>query len=125
LLKQLEDRGWVEAIGYRETPGRPALLATTRQFLDDLGLASLDQLPTMDGSPGVEALTAALDRQPSLLDDAEPPDEVPEADRRPSESGLIRVLQAPTTLTLDLDPDVAAAAPPELPPAPAGTEPTS
>jgi segregation and condensation protein B len=125
LLKQLEDRGWVETIGYRETPGRPALLATTRQFLDDLGLASLDQLPTMDGSPGVEALTAALDRQPSLLDDAEPPDEVPEADRSPSESGLTPVLQAPTTLALDLDPDVAAAAPPELPPAPAGTEPTS
>lgn len=45
IVKQLEDRGWVEAIGYREAPGRPALLATTRQFLDDLGLASLEQLP--------------------------------------------------------------------------------
>mgnify|MGYP001014330523 CR=1 FL=1 len=43
LLKQLEDRGWVEVIGHREAPGRPALFATTRQFLDDLGLASLDQ----------------------------------------------------------------------------------
>src|ERR687884_1236809 len=50
IVKQLEDRGWVEAIGYREAPGRPALLATTRQFLDDLGLASLDQLPLLDGS---------------------------------------------------------------------------
>ena len=40
IVKQLEDRGWVEAIGYRESPGRPALLATTRQFLDDLGLAN-------------------------------------------------------------------------------------
>ena len=47
IIKQLEDRGWVEAIGYRETPGRPALLATTRQFLDDLGLASLQALPLM------------------------------------------------------------------------------
>ena len=45
IVKQLEDRGWIEAIGYREAPGRPALYATTRQFLDDLGLASLDQLP--------------------------------------------------------------------------------
>ncbi|MBO9643873.1 MAG: SMC-Scp complex subunit ScpB, partial [Pseudacidovorax sp.] len=45
ILKQLEDRGWVEVIGHRETVGRPALYATTRQFLDDLGLASLDQLP--------------------------------------------------------------------------------
>ncbi|MEP7301175.1 MAG: SMC-Scp complex subunit ScpB [Caldimonas sp.] len=49
-VKQLEDRGWIEAIGYRESPGRPALLATTRQFLDDLGLASLDQLPALDGT---------------------------------------------------------------------------
>src|SRR6476660_1276685 len=50
VMKQLEDRGWIEAIGYREAPGRPALLATTRQFLDDLGLQSLDQLPTLDGT---------------------------------------------------------------------------
>ena len=48
VLKQLEDRGWVEVIGHRETVGRPALYGTTRQFLDDLGLASLDQLPTFD-----------------------------------------------------------------------------
>lgn len=48
LIKQLEDRGWVEVIGHREAPGRPSLFATTRQFLDDLGLASLDQLPLLD-----------------------------------------------------------------------------
>jgi segregation and condensation protein B len=45
ILKQLEDRGWVEIIGHRESAGRPALYATTRQFLDDLGVGSLDQLP--------------------------------------------------------------------------------
>lgn len=48
LIKQLEDRGWVEVIGHREAAGRPALYATTRQFLDDLGLKSLDQLPLLD-----------------------------------------------------------------------------
>ena len=48
LIKQLEDRGWVEVIGHREAPGRPALFATTKQFLDDLGLASLDQLPLLE-----------------------------------------------------------------------------
>jgi segregation and condensation protein B len=52
VLKQLEDRGWVEVIGHRETVGRPMLYATTRQFLDDLGVASLDQLPPLE-SPGV------------------------------------------------------------------------
>jgi segregation and condensation protein B len=51
LLKQLEDRGWVEVIGHRETVGRPALYATTRQFLDDLGLQSLDQLPMLGDGP--------------------------------------------------------------------------
>lgn len=50
ILKQLEDRGWVEVIGHRETVGRPALYATTRQFLDDLGVESLDQLPVMDSN---------------------------------------------------------------------------
>ena len=48
VIKQLEDRGWVEVIGHRETVGRPMLYATTRQFLDDLGIASLDQLPALE-----------------------------------------------------------------------------
>ena len=47
-LRQLEDRGWIEAIGHRDTVGRPALFATTRHFLDDLGLKSLDQLPLLE-----------------------------------------------------------------------------
>ena len=69
IIKQLEDRGWVEAIGYRESPGRPALLATTKQFLDDLGLASLEQLPLLaHGGADGQALVSALAEQPSLLD---------------------------------------------------------
>ena len=54
LLRQLEDRGWVETVGHRESVGRPALLATTRQFLDDLGLASLKELPALS-APGHES----------------------------------------------------------------------
>ena len=46
-IKLLEDRGWIEGIGHRDVPGRPALFATTKQFLDDLGLTSLDQLPPL------------------------------------------------------------------------------
>jgi segregation and condensation protein B len=47
-LKALEERGWIETVGHRETPGRPALFATTRKFLDDLNLRSLEELPPLD-----------------------------------------------------------------------------
>ncbi len=47
VIKALEDRQWVEAVGHRETPGRPALYATTKTFLDDLGLKSLADLPPL------------------------------------------------------------------------------
>jgi segregation and condensation protein B len=60
ILKQLEDRGWVEVIGHREAVGRPALFATTRQFLDDLGLSSLDQLPAIDNPSQQAQLLASL-----------------------------------------------------------------
>ena len=70
ILKQLEDRGWVESIGHREAPGRPALFATTRQFLDDLGLESLDQLPLLDGPQAqmVDALQNLSDSAQTGLD---------------------------------------------------------
>ncbi len=78
IIKQLEDRGWVDAIGYRESPGRPALFATTKQFLDDLGLASLEQLPLLAGAaPDVEQLADAVSQQGSLLDSAAEPSEEP------------------------------------------------
>lgn len=75
IIKQLEDRGWVEVIGHRETVGRPALFATTRQFLDDMGLQSLDRLPVLDDPTGnanvLEAMAAvtqeAMDVEPDLL----------------------------------------------------------
>ena len=65
-IKMLEDRGWIDVLGHREVVGRPALLGTTRQFLDDLGLASLSQLPPLQAlAEGVdprsmEVLEAAL-----------------------------------------------------------------
>lgn len=61
ILKQLEDRGWVEVIGHRETVGRPALFATTKQFLDDLGVESLDQLPTMDSGAGQSSMLEQIE----------------------------------------------------------------
>jgi segregation and condensation protein B len=60
-LKALEERGWIETVGHRETPGRPALFATTRKFLDDLNLRSLEELPPLD------ELQSALEPAPSLV----------------------------------------------------------
>ncbi len=73
IVKQLEDRNWIEVVGHREAPGRPALYATTQQFLDDLGMASLSQLPALEaaGEPGA-ALVEVLEGQGSLLESGEP-----------------------------------------------------
>ena len=61
LLRQLEDRGWVEVIGNRETVGRPALYATTRRFLDDMGVDCLAELPAMDRIPEQLASSTRLE----------------------------------------------------------------
>jgi segregation and condensation protein B len=55
VIKTLEDRGWVEVIGHREAPGRPGLFATTKQFLEDLGLRSLEELPALESGGQVPA----------------------------------------------------------------------
>jgi segregation and condensation protein B len=116
IVKQLEERGWIEAIGYREAPGRPALYATTRQFLDDLGLASLDQLPSLDGAPSAEALQGAVEAQPMLLPEfatGQPPLPLDEAAGAPAEAGLagdVAVTPAADLPTQDPDPAPDAAA---------------
>lgn len=63
VVKKLEDRSWIEVIGYRDVPGRPALYATTKNFLDDLGLRTLDELPPLED---VQAQTQAalLNQEP-------------------------------------------------------------
>jgi segregation and condensation protein B len=63
VIKTLEDRGWIEVIGHRETPGRPEILATTRAFLDDLGLRSLEDLPVLGGADPALAAPEGLERQ--------------------------------------------------------------
>ncbi|WP_431263101.1 SMC-Scp complex subunit ScpB [Roseateles chitinivorans] len=80
IIKQLEDRDWIEVIGHREAPGRPALYATTKHFLDDLGLHSLEQLPALiqggDPTPIAGALQASLLEEPpgDVVVEIEPPE---------------------------------------------------
>ena len=113
IIKQLEDRGWIEVIGHREAPGRPALFATTRQFLDDLGLESLDQLPTLN-SPGhqaqlLESLGPQIDETQADLA-MEVSEEAPEqtAEQATESAGPQQQADAPT----------APAEQPQLPPLP-------
>lgn len=136
ILKQLEDRNWVEVIGHRETVGRPALYATTKQFLDDLGLASLDQLPVIEAPAQQNALLDALAQavdpeQPALpIDDAEAPAAEADADTPPAE---VQQRASPDAVPADADvPPQAEADPPpsdatdqdgEPVPAHSGTEP--
>lgn len=97
ILKQLEDRGWVEVIGHRETVGRPALFATTRQFLDDLGLASLDQLPPLESNEVQESALDRLDFE-SLSSSLQPNTTDPpfEAGGTTQASGTLFLISSPT-----------------------------
>lgn len=64
IIRTLEERGWIETLGYRDAPGRPALLGTTRQFLNDLGLRALDELPALE-SDDASDLMAELQLDPT------------------------------------------------------------
>ena len=72
VVKTLENRGWIDVVGHRDTPGRPALYATTRTFLDDLGLRSLQELPPL------EEIAKTLQLEPT------PASAVPEAANEPA-----------------------------------------
>ena len=73
IIQTLENRGWIDTVGHRETPGRPALYATTRRFLDDLGLRSLQELPPL------EEVAKTLQLEPAPLQ------QVSEAEIRPAQ----------------------------------------
>ncbi len=133
IVKQLEDRGWIEAIGFRDSPGRPALYATTRQFLDDLGLRSLEELPALE-APGerlpdpaggdglaagtsVDALQAALEWAPAglaLVEDPAPTPAEPDAEPEPSSlSEPASSIRADASMADQTQPDPSEAGPSE------------
>ncbi len=126
IIKQLEDRGWVEVIGHRETVGRPALFATTRQFLDDLGLKSLDELPMLENPAVQSSVLEALERGAAQAEagaeaqDAGPVEDGAEADapgpEAAAEAGAVPGVEAlPAAEVL---PDADATALTDLAPAP-------
>lgn len=69
ILKTLEARGWIDEVGHREVPGRPALYSTTRAFLDDLNLRSLDELPPLEDLGALVETEPATDQTEHLHDD--------------------------------------------------------
>jgi len=107
ILKTLEARGWIDTVGHRDAPGRPALHATTRKFLDDLGLRSLSELPplteiekVMDlaeqpaAAPAPEAVQASLVPQDSAQAQVFPDEEIPVNSEVPSDAETAAVPEA-------------------------------
>ena len=85
VVRRLEERGWVEVIGHKEVPGRPALYATTKAFLDDLGLRSLQELPPLEDI----AKTLDLTQLPTLLPEAPPEPQAAEAPAETAQTSAV------------------------------------
>ena len=100
-IKMLEDRGWVDVVGYRDVLGRPALLGTTKHFLDDLGLESLSQLPPLQHLGGeqesnpLEVLEAALEENFEKAAHAAEPTEQP-IEAAPTEEPVVETAPVAT-----------------------------
>ncbi|WP_175872850.1 SMC-Scp complex subunit ScpB [Burkholderia sp. BCC0397] len=101
VVKQLEDRGWIEVIGHRDVPGRPALYATTKQFLDDLGLKALDDLPALE-EPAANIEAALLAQQAMDFDG-----DMPVADDAAADVPQALADEAPAGQSVEVPADVA------------------
>jgi len=80
IIQSLETRGWIDVVGHRETPGRPALYATTTKFLDDLGLRSLEELPPLEEiakTLQLEVVTTAEPEAEAAVREEEPEQQQP------------------------------------------------
>ena len=127
VIKTLEDRGWVEVIGHRETPGRPALFATTKDFLDDLGLRSLEELPALESGGQVPAEFELQFAQAARAAGEGVPETAPKRHLKPKRPNPRRLSSRPVGATneaADAEPsaDPAASTPPSS--APTSTQPS-
>ena len=109
VISSLEARGWIDVVGYRETPGRPALYATTKAFLDDLGLRSLQELPPL------EEIARTLQMEPATSQPAANEPEPEPAEGEAADAGP--ALQAEGEGAADAAPAEAGDAPQAEPPA--------
>jgi segregation and condensation protein B len=82
IIKTLHEREWIRVVGHRDVPGRPAMYATTRQFLDYFNLKNLDQLPALAEIRDLETLTAELGFDTAIAGPAPTGDGSPEASAR-------------------------------------------
>jgi segregation and condensation protein B len=85
IIRTLEVRGWIDVVGHREVPGRPALYATTKSFLDDLNLRSLDELPPLEELGSLVERAPGTPEEPDAAPTGAPPLEV---DGQPLASGM-------------------------------------
>ena len=107
IIQSLEARGWIDTVGHRETPGRPALYATTRKFLDDLGLRSLQELPPLEEIAKTLQLPPAAQDVPAEAANAEPVEERVDVNGEPVEANGEPV-EAPQDAALESEPEEAA-----------------
>lgn len=75
IIQALEARGWIDVVGHKQVPGRPELFATTRMFLDDLNLGSLEELPPLDDLTSLVDAASASEPLPAVADEPEPIEE--------------------------------------------------
>ncbi len=76
IVKTLQERNWIRIVGHRDVPGRPAIYATTREFLDYFNLKSLDQLPPLAELMDIDKFNEELDlREPGAADELRPGDD--------------------------------------------------
>ncbi|GAA5088104.1 MULTISPECIES: SMC-Scp complex subunit ScpB [Paenalcaligenes] len=73
IIRTLEDRGWIEVLGYRDAPGKPALFGTTKQFLDDLSLRSIQDLPALDTPQDIDVIQQTLSNSLTVTHGDTPP----------------------------------------------------
>jgi segregation and condensation protein B len=131
VIKTLEDRGWIEVIGHREAPGRPALFATTREFLDDLGLRSLEELPALETGGQVPAefelqfaeAARAAGEGDDIVDQAPFPAAVATPESNESEPDVVETSGA-TIMAADAEPSADLAAPTSPSSAPTSAQPS-